>query len=73
MVETSWTKTKDTGAIRRRMLDRKEEDKSGKAHRAVEKKGTKKRYLIYLKSHGSFFEESVLGLDLKRRVGISHI
>lgn len=55
------------------MLDRKEEDKSGKAHRAVEKKGTKKRYLIYLKSHGSFFEESVLELDLKRRVGISHI
>lgn len=54
------------------MLDRKEEEKSGKACRAVEK-STNKRYLTNLKSHGSFFEESVLELDLKRHVGISHI
>lgn len=53
-------------AVRRRTRDRKEEDKSGKARRAAEKKGTKKRYLTNLKRHESFVEESVLELDLEK-------
>lgn len=59
---------KEIRAIRRSILDRKEEEKSGKVQ-----KGTKKRHLTNLKGHGHFFEELVLELEIKEHVGISHI